>query len=138
MLGMKIKIKRRDIFMTKNFDIGKMINSLREHPEADKIGMIASHLGIVRGCSLHSKYKVKGINISFDKDVLNNIISYFKGQDGIVEVLVEVSDGLLNRGDAIMAVVVGGDIREHVFPTLTNMVNRIKSEASKKYEIFEE
>ena len=125
--------------MVRNIDIGKMINSLKDHPEADKMGMIASHLGIVRGFSLHSKSsKVKGINITFDKDVLNDIISYFKKKDGIVEVLVEISEGLLHIGDSVMAVVVGGDAREHVFPTLTNMVDRIKSEASKKYEIFEE
>ena len=124
--------------MVRNIDIGQMINSLKDHPEADKMGMIASHLGIVRGSSLYSKSKVKGINITFDKDVLNDIVSYFKKKDGIVEVLVEISEGLLNMGDSVMAVVVGGDTREHVFPALTNMVDRIKSEASKKYEIFEE
>jgi len=126
------------MLMGRSIDIGKMINSLKDHPEADKMGMIASHLGIVRGFSLHNKARVKGVNICFDKNALSNIINYFKKQDGIVEVLVETSEGLLNMGDSVMAVVVGGDTREHVFPALINMVDRIKSEASKKYEIFEE
>ena len=55
---------------------------------------------------------------------------------GIVKVIVEVNEGHLNVGDEIMAVVVGGDTREHVFPALMSAVDRIKSECSRKKESF--
>ena len=35
----------------KKMDLNKMIKTLRQHPESRKIGMIATHLGIVRGNS---------------------------------------------------------------------------------------
>ena len=44
--------------------------------------------------------------------------------------------GRLKVGDEILAVVVAGDIRENVFPTLIKTVNRIKGDASKKKEIL--
>ncbi len=55
---------------------------------------------------------------------------------GIIEVLVDTCDGQLDVGDEIMAVVVGGDIRDHVFPTLIKTVERIKKEGSRKKEAF--
>jgi molybdopterin synthase catalytic subunit len=55
---------------------------------------------------------------------------------GIFEVLVETCDGRLNVGDDIMAVVVGGDTRENVFPALMDTVNRIKAEGAQKKENF--
>ena len=53
---------------------------------------------------------------------------------GIIDVLVEVSGGTLKVGEEIMAVAVGGDTREHVFPALIQAVDRIKSEGSRKSE----
>ena len=41
-------------------DINKIIETLKEHPDYAKMGMIASHLGVVRGVSLKGK-KVSGI-----------------------------------------------------------------------------
>ena len=116
-------------------DLNKMIQTLKEHPEYPKMGMIASHLGVVRGTSLNGE-KVKGIEIKFDKGVLKKIASETKQKEGLVEVLIDISEGHLNIGDDIMAVVVGGDTREHVFPALIDTVDRIKAEAAEKKEIF--
>ena len=57
---------------------------------------------------------------------------------GIVEVLVEINEGRLNIGDEILYVTIGGDIRENVFPALMEAVNLIKSDASRKKEIYED
>ena len=54
-----------------------------------------------------------------------------------VEVLVATNEGHLNIGDEILAVAVGGDIREHVFPALVDTVNRLKKEAAKKKEFID-
>ena len=116
-------------------DISSMIQKLRTHPEFHKAGMIASHLGVVRGTSRDGR-EVREIEVSYDHDALGHIIRDVKALDGIVDVLVETSQGRLKIGDEVMAVAIAGDIREHVFAALIEAVNRIKSEASRKKEIF--
>jgi molybdopterin synthase catalytic subunit len=116
-------------------DLNKMIETLKRHPESEKMGMIASHLGIVRGTSRDGKM-VKGIEVVYDHEAVKRIILDAKKLPGIVEVLVDTREGVLNIGDEILAVAVGGDIREHVFPALVDTVDRLKKEASKKEEEF--
>jgi molybdopterin synthase catalytic subunit len=116
-------------------DINNMIQTIREHPGADKIGMIASHLGVVRGTS-RSGQGVTGIDVLYDHDMVRSIVRGMKQRPGIIEILVDTHEGHLKVGDEILAVAVGGDIRENVFPTLEETVNRIKAEASRKTEHF--
>ena len=116
-----------------NMDIQAMINRLKEHPDSSKIGMIATHLGVVRGTSRDGK-GVTGIEVRYDYDILADIINDIKGMEGIVEVLVNTTEGELRVGDEILAVAVAGDIREHVFKALIEAVDRIKKESSRKEE----
>ena len=116
-------------------DINQMINRLKKNPGAPKIGMIATHLGIVRGTSRNGG-KVTGIEVSYDYDSIASIIRNIKAMPGIIEVLVETNEGRLDIGDEILAVAVAGDIRENVFQALMQAVNRIKAEASTKKEFF--
>jgi len=115
-------------------DLSKMIQTVKQHPRYPKMGMIASHLGVVRETSLKGG-TVTGIEIEFDEDAIKRIISNTKQKPGIVEVMIETSSGRLNVGDDIMAVVVGGDTREHVFPALIEAVDMIKREGASKSEI---
>lgn len=117
-------------------DLNGMIQTLKRHPQFHAMGMIASHLGIVRGHSLKGG-QVKAIEVVFDPSVIDRIVKETKSMNGIVDVLVEVNPGRLSVGDEVMAVAVGGDTREHVFPALELTVNRIKAEASRKQEIFQ-
>ena len=115
-------------------DLSKMIQTLKEHPDYPKMGMIASHLGVVRETSLNGD-RVKGIEVIFDKDAVSKIILKIKQMPGIVNVLVETSGGRLEVGDDIMVVAVGGDTREHVFPALIEAVDMIKRGGASKKEI---
>ena len=115
-------------------DLSKMIQTLKEDPDYPKMGMIASHLGVVRETSLNGD-KVSGIDVIFDKDAINKIILKIKRMPGVVNVLVETSGGRLEVGDDIMAVAVGGDTREHVFPALIEAVDMMKREGASKKEI---
>ena len=117
-------------------DINGILKKIQEHPDSDKMGMIASHLGVVRGSSRNGR-SVTRIEVSYNHDTINNIISDIRSMAGIVEVMIDINEGLLDIGDAIMFVAVGGDIREHVFPALIEAVDRIKRDASKKKEFFE-
>lgn len=116
-------------------DLNQMIGLLKEHPDYPRMGMIASHLGVVRNTSLNGK-PVQSIHVSFDKEKINKIVKEIKMMDGIIEVLVDISEGRLTVGQEIMAVAVGGDTREHVFPALIQAVDRIKSEAARKQEEY--
>lgn len=116
-------------------DLNKIIQTVKEHPEYHKMGMIASHLGVVRENSLTGKM-VSEIDVKFDRREIDKIIKEIKELPGIVQVIIEVSEGRLRVGDEIMAVVVGGDRRDHVFPALIETVNRIKAEGGKKKEFF--
>jgi len=116
-------------------DINRMIKTLREHPESHRIGMIASHLGVVRASSRDGR-EVTGLEVVYDQKSLDDIIHDIKILPGIVDVLVDVTEGRLKIGDEILAVAVAGDIRENVFGALIKAVDRIKAEASKKKEFF--
>lgn len=112
-----------------------MIDKVRGHEKSRNMGMIASHLGIVRGTSRNGA-NVDSIDVEYDHDALSAIVNDIKSMDGIIEVMVDTNEGHLKIGDEILAVVVGGDIREHVFAALMEAVNRIKAESSKKNEHF--
>lgn len=114
-------------------DLNKMIESVKKSTDPSRVGMITSHLGVVRRTSRDGR-EVLGIEVAYDHDALQNVVKDIKNMPGIAEVLVETREGRLNIGDEILAVVVAGDIRENVFPALVTAVNRIKKEASHKKE----
>ena len=116
-------------------EIDKIIDKIKNHKKADSIGMIASHLGIVRGFSRNGK-DVEGVDVKYDMVTLDDIVSNIKNMPGIVEVLIEVNEGNLKVGDELMFVAIGGDIRENVFSALMEAVEQIKKNAVTKQEIF--
>lgn len=114
-------------------DLNEMIKTLKAHPEHERIGMIASHLGVVRGVSRTGE-AVTGIEVMYDQNKIKDIVIDIKRLQGIIDVLVDTNEGFLNVGDEIMAVAVAGDIRENVFPALIKTVDRLKKEAARKKE----
>jgi molybdopterin synthase catalytic subunit len=117
-------------------DREKLLERIRRHPNFNRVGMIASHLGIVRGNSRDGK-KVKAVDIRYDMDVLGEIVKQIKEMPGIIEVVADVRAGYLSVGDEVLFLAVGGDIREHVFPALIKGVDMIKQDAVKKREVYE-
>ncbi|RJR23019.1 MAG: molybdenum cofactor biosynthesis protein [Desulfobacteraceae bacterium] len=124
--------------MKRTFDIGKIIASFKAHERYARIGMIATHLGIVRGDSRKGGAKVTAVEVAYDRNKISNIVKDIENMPGIVKVVIDVNEGYLKTGEEIMMVAVGGDIREHVFHALEMAVNRIKKEASRKKEFFAE
>ena len=114
-------------------DLNRMIEKVKKSTDPSKVGMITSHLGVVRGTSRNGS-EVTGLEVAYDQKALQAVVSDIKKMPGIAEVLVEIREGCLNIGDEILAVVVAGDIRENVFPALVTAVNRIKKETSRKKE----
>lgn len=116
-------------------DVSRMIGEMKRHPAYHQMGMIATHMGVVRETSLDGR-KVKSVQVTFHHDILQKIRDEGKKLPGIVEVFIETRDGVLNVGDEIMVVMVGGDTREHVFPALVDIVDQIKRQGAAKQEAF--
>ncbi|HDD45147.1 MAG TPA: molybdenum cofactor biosynthesis protein MoaE [Candidatus Desulfofervidus auxilii] len=113
--------------------LDELINKIKNCSRFSEVGMIACHLGIVRGYSRNGE-PVKRIKIQVNQKIVKEIISEIKNLPGILEVLVEVKEGIFTVGEPIMAVAVAGDFREHVFPALEKLINSIKTKAVKKQE----
>jgi molybdopterin synthase catalytic subunit len=110
-----------------------MINTIKNNPESNKMGMILCHNGIVRGYSKDGR-KVKGLKVKLDRTKLRSLINRIKNKPGIIDVLVDIREGKLKVGEDIMFIVIAGDIRENVFPALEEAVNSIKSDVLQKEE----
>jgi len=113
----------------------EMVVRIKSHPRIAEAGMILCHNGIVRETSRDGR-KVKEIRFKVNHQTLQKIISECKSRPGIIEVLIEVKEGTLKVGDDIMLVAIAGDIREHVFPVLQDLIQQIKQQVSTKEEIL--
>lgn len=117
-------------------DIPAMINQMKQHPDFSKAGMVLYHNGVVRGTSREGE-KVTGLSIKVDHRCLEEILAEAKTLPGIIEVLVHINeDKPLTVGDDVMFLAVAGDIRENVIQALSHTLNRIKSEATSKTQVF--
>lgn len=117
----------------RTMNLNTMIENIKAHPDYRNVGMIASHLGMVRSFSREGG-TVSGMDVHFDERKIEDIIEEIKSRPGIVEILIETNRGHLAVGEEIMAVVVAGDTRDNVFPALFDAVNRLKTEAATETE----
>ncbi|SLM31610.1 conserved hypothetical protein [Desulfamplus magnetovallimortis] len=116
--------------------IDTMIRQIKSHPDYPKVGMVLYHNGVVRQTTREGA-EVTGLSVKVNHDKLNEIIAEQKAKPGIVEVLVEIHENMpLNVGDDVMYIAVAGDIRENVIETLSQTLNRVKSEATSKEQFM--
>lgn len=114
-------------------------------PEADKIGMLLVHNGIVRRDARarvragdEQAGPVKGMLFSYDQEKVDVAVAEALSMPGIYHVRTWLNEGQLQLGDDIMYVLIGGDIRPHVVDALQHLVGRIKSECVTETELFDE
>ncbi len=117
-------------------NLEKMIKKVKNHPQAEKMGMILTHCGIVRGTDREGR-AVSGLRVTVDHDQLKNVVAQNKQQPGIIEILIDIAENRdLSVGDDVMLLVVAGDIREHVIATLTETLNAVKSTVTAKQQFY--
>lgn len=92
-----------------------------------RIGMLLTHVGVVRGTSRDGT-PVSSMTLSVDRGLLDSVLAEASAMQGVIAVRAWVNEGELGIGDNIMRVLVAGDIRPHVFEALQHLVGRIKSE----------
>ncbi|MGB5422293.1 MAG: molybdenum cofactor biosynthesis protein MoaE [Desulfobacterales bacterium] len=114
-----------------------LIDTVKKHPEFDRVGMILYHNGIVRATSRDGR-RVKGLEVSVDHDLLNRITAEGRRKPGIVAVEVSIAENrYLAVGEDVMVMVVAGDVRENVLSAMQSMLDAIKKTATRKIEHFE-
>jgi len=114
--------------------LDKLVERIKKSPRFAEVGMIACHLGIVRGYSRNGK-PIKKINIKINQKMIERIIHEVKALSGIIEVLVEVREGTFSVGEPILAIAIAGSFREDVLLALERIINSIKTKAVNKEEI---
>lgn len=121
------------------------LREAKEHESAADIGMYLTHNGIVRK-SAKAKVRfgqedaqdVTGMLFSYDEEKMEEAIRQTYEMEGIYYVKAWLNRGILQVGDDIMYVLVGGDIRPHVIDALQFLVGKLKSECVEEKEIYNE
>lgn len=118
-------------------DISKAIAGLKQEPGfADNVGMVLVHNGTVRGWSRKDKQDVTALEVTPDQEKIQALIQEFSSRPGIFRIVVEARSGRFQPGDDLLFIIVAGDVREHVKPVLSELLERIKAEGVRKREIM--
>lgn len=107
---------------------------IKEGSDTAGTGMYLVHNGVVRGSSRDGR-AVTGMVLSTNRVRLAEIIESARLMEGVTHVRAWVNEGSLSVGDDIMYVIVGGDIRDHVFDALGALVRMIKTEVVTEEEL---
>ncbi|MBT8342008.1 MAG: molybdenum cofactor biosynthesis protein MoaE [Desulfatitalea sp.] len=115
-------------------DLNALVDQIKRRIDYEKVGMILCHQGVVRGVSRDGT-PVRGLRVAVNNTRLEQVIETFKARPGIVEILIQINaDHDLMVGEDVMALVVAGDMRENVITVLTELLNIIKKEVTRKTE----
>ena len=115
--------------------IDAWLDEVKRGPDSAKIGMYLVHNGVVRGAARDGT-PVSGMDLSYDRARLEEVLSEVRARQGVVAVRAWVNEGRLAVGDDIMYALVAGDIRENVFSGLQELVRLIKTEVVTEFEIL--
>lgn len=110
-------------------------------PEALNVGMFLIHNGTVRKTpkakvrkGIDDGSEVEKMEFDYDQKKVDKAVEEAKKLDGIFYIKVWLNEGLLDVGDDIMYVMVGGDIRPHVIDGLQFLVEKIKTQCVTEIE----
>jgi molybdopterin synthase catalytic subunit len=110
------------------------IKEIKKSCNADMLGMILVHNGIVRATAKDGK-PVNAMNLSYDKGMLKDVVATFKAKEGIADIRVWINEGDLQVGDDIMNVCVAGRFRTDVLPVFQEVLTIIKKEIVREDEV---
>lgn len=120
------------------------LKEAKQHESAPQIGMYLTHNGVVRETAkarvrqgAEDTKPVQEMLFSYDGRLVEQVIADTKKMPGIYYIRVWLNEGVLQVGDDIMYVLIGGDIRPHVVGALEYLVGRIKQECVTETERFE-
>lgn len=119
------------------------LREAKADPGAEQVGMYLVHNGTVRGTAKAQVREgrtdtrpVVGMRFSYDREKTAAAIEMARAMPGIGYVRVWLAEGELRRGDDLMYVLIGGDIRPHVVDALQALVGRLKEECVREEELY--
>ena len=117
-------------------DISKTIAELKKRPDFnDNVGMILIHNGVVRNWSREDHASVSGLETEVDHALIEKLRQEYLKKPGIYEIIIETESGSYQPGDDLLFIIVAGDLRDHIKPVLSELLDRVKAEAVSKKEI---
>jgi len=138
---------RKVIKMKSIPSMDEWLKEAKASKNADKCGMYLAHNGVVRSTpkavarSLAGNEKlmdsqVVSMNFSYDKEKVEAAINETYKLPGIFYIKTWLNEGILQVGDDIMYVMIGGDIRPNVVDALNFLVGKIKDTCVVEEESF--
>ena len=129
-----VEKNRKDNLVT----LAQMVADIKAHPEFSKAGMILAHNGVVRETARDGR-AVTGLAIEVDHARLEQILAKERARPGILDIQVHIQENKpLKVGDDVMFLVVAGNIRENVIAALTDTLNQIKADVTRKTQFFQQ
>ena len=123
--------------------INDWLKEAKNSPAAANVGMFLVHNGVARETA---KAKVRfneentkpvvGMEFSYDAEKLEKVVADAYNLPGIFYVKAWLNEGMLEVGDDIMYLLIGGDIRPNVVDALQTTVSKIKNECVIEKEIY--
>lgn len=117
------------------------LKEAKADPVASKVGMFLVHNGVVRETAKarvrngEDVADVKGMEFSYDEEKVAKVIEETYKLRGIYYIRTWLNEGILEIGDDIMYVLIGGDIRPNVVEALQFLVGKIKNECVVEKEL---
>jgi len=116
-------------------DISKTIAELKKRPDFnDNVGMILIHNGVVRSWSRQDHSSVSGLSTEVNHELIEQLRQEYLKKPGIYEIIIKTESGNFQPGDDLLFIIVAGDLREHIKPVLSDLLDRVKAEAITKKE----
>lgn len=122
-------------------DLNKWLDEAKKAPDADKCGMYLMHNGVVRGTAKAQVRQgidsepVIGMIFSYEKAMVDRVVSKTLEMTGIYYVRAELSSGKLEVGDDIMYVLIGADTRPHALDAFSFLMDEVKGNCVKELEM---
>lgn len=118
------------------------LKEVKNDQNASEEGMYLIHNGVVRKTpkakvrqGIDNGSTVEKLEFSYDTEKVQRVIEETKRLEGIFHIKVWLNEGILEVGDDIMYVLIGGDIRPRVIDALQFAVGKIKNECVVEREI---
>lgn len=119
------------------------LEEAKQDENASRCGMYLFHNGVVRETPKAQARlgeadagTVSGMEFSYDAQLADAAAARARRMPGIFYVRVWLNEGMLDVGDDIMQVLIGGDVRPHVVDALQELVGELKENCVREREII--
>jgi molybdopterin synthase catalytic subunit len=110
--------------------LASLVKKIRRSREIEKAGAIGTFTGIVRAVSANASTEFLEFESygEIAQQKMDEICAQLKQKDGITDVMMHHRNGIIQKGEDIVYIVVAAGHREQMFPVLREAIERLKRE----------